>query len=143
MPNYTETELRNIAAVNKMFEAPRDFDRATLFADDAVYELHVSDEVLPFGGTTAGRDAIEATLKRMRTEWDYILFRPMALAETGDTVRFQVEFMYRHVASGEVLSGRFRLVMRVEDGLIKRADEYHDRAKVEAFMRLIAQSGEG
>lgn len=112
-------------------------------ADDAVYELHVSDEVLPFGGTTAGRDAIEATLKRMRTEWDYILFRPMALAETGDTVRFQVEFMYRHVASGEVLSGRFRLVMRVEDGLIKRADEYHDRAKVEAFMRLIAQSGEG
>jgi hypothetical protein len=111
-------------------------------ADDAVYELHVSDEALPFGGTSEGREAIEATLKRIRTEWDYILYRPMALAETGDIVRFQVEFMYRHVATGEVLSGRFRLVMRVEDGLIKRADEYHDRAKVEAFMRLIGQAGE-
>ena len=28
------------------------------------------------------------------------------------------------------------MIMRVEDGLIVRADEYHDRAKVEAFMRL-------
>ena len=44
--------------------------------------------------------------------------------------------MYRHRASGEVLSGRFRMLIRVEDGLVVRADEYHDRAKVEAFMRL-------
>jgi hypothetical protein len=29
--------------------------------------------------------------------------------------------------------------MRIEDGLIKRADEYHDRAKVEAFMRLVGR----
>jgi hypothetical protein len=33
----TETEVRNIAAVAAMFEAGRDFDRATLFADDAVW----------------------------------------------------------------------------------------------------------
>jgi ketosteroid isomerase-like protein len=44
--------------------------------------------------------------------------------------------MYRHRRSGEVLSGRFRMIMRVEDGLIVRTDEYHDRAKVEAFLRL-------
>jgi hypothetical protein len=29
------------------------------------------------------------------------------------------------------------MVMQVKDGLIVRADEYHDRAKVEAFMRLV------
>ncbi len=106
-------------------------------ADDAVYELHVSKEVLPFGGPTAGRSAIAATLRRIRADWEYILYRPMALTQAGDIVRFQVEFMYRHRASGEVLTGRFRLVMRIEEGLIKRADEYHDRAKVEAFMRLV------
>ncbi len=108
-----------------------------LLADDAVYELHISNEVLPFGGETAGRTNIEAVLRQIRAEWEYILYRPRALAHDGDTVRFQVEFMYRHRASGDVLSGRFRLVMRIEDGLIKRADEYHDRAKVEAFMRLV------
>jgi ketosteroid isomerase-like protein len=34
---HTETELRNIAAVTAMFEAGRELDRATLFADDAVW----------------------------------------------------------------------------------------------------------
>jgi hypothetical protein len=51
-------------------------------------------------------------------------------------VRYQVEFMYRHRLSNEMLTGRCRFVMTVVDGLIVRADEYHDRAKVEAFMRL-------
>jgi ketosteroid isomerase-like protein len=37
VPAYTETEQRNIATVTAMFEAGRDLDRATLFADDAVW----------------------------------------------------------------------------------------------------------
>jgi ketosteroid isomerase-like protein len=54
----------------------------------------------------------------------YILYRPFKLNADGDTVRHQVEFMYRHLQSGEVLAGRFRMVMQVKDGLIVRADEY-------------------
>ncbi len=38
--------------------------------------------------------------------------------------------------AAKCLSGRFRMIMRVENGLLVRTDEYHDRAKVEAFMRL-------
>ena len=37
MPTYTETEQRNIDAANAMFEAGPELDRATLFADDAVW----------------------------------------------------------------------------------------------------------
>ena len=46
------------------------------------------------------------------------------------------EFMYRHRLSGETLSERLRMVMQVREGFLIRADEYHDRARVEAFMRL-------
>ncbi len=105
--------------------------------EDAVYELHISNELLPFGGVTAGKANIEATLRRIRADFEYILFRPFALTADGDSVRFQVEFMYRHRASGEVLNGRCRFVVLVRDGLIVHAEEYHDRAKVEAFMRLV------
>lgn len=111
-------------------------------ADDAVYELHISGEALPHGGMTAGRAPIEAVLRQIRFDWDYLLYRPLALVEDGEVVRFQVEFMYRHRASGEVLGGRFRMVMHIKDGLIDRADEYHDRAKVEAFLRLVGRSRE-
>ncbi len=129
-----------VANFNRVWDTG-DIDGALAFiAGDAEYEVHISPEVLPYGGTATGRDAIETTLRCMRTEWEYILYRPFALANDGNIVRFQVEFMYRHRDSGEVLVGRFRFVMRVEDGLIRRVDEFHDRAKVEAFMRLVKSS---
>ncbi len=109
-----------------------------LVADDAVYKLHVSEDLLPVGGETVGRVNIEAGLRLARKQFDYLLYRPLDLVAKGNDVRHQVEFMYRHQASGELLSGRFRMVMRVEGGRIVRAEEYHDRAKVEAFLRLFA-----
>ena len=105
-----------------------------------------TDEALAHGGKTAGREKIAAVLRQIRKDFEYILYRPFKLNADGETVRHQVEFMYRHLQSGEVLAGRFRMVMQVKDGLIVRADEYHDRAKVEAFLRLVAkreQEGEG
>jgi ketosteroid isomerase-like protein len=129
---------RDIVADFNAAWAAGDIEGALAFiAEDAVYELHISGDVLPFGGVTAGRANIAAALHQIRSQFEYILYRPLRNSADGDTVRFQVEFMYRHRASGEVLSGRFRMVMRTRDGLIVRADEYHDRAKVEAFMRLV------
>lgn len=107
-------------------------------AHDCSYALHISDEALPFAGETVGRTAIEATLRHIREKFDYLLYRPFNIHDEGDRVRLQVEFMYRHRASGEPLSGIFRLVLQFRDGEIIRGDEYHDRARIEAFMRLIA-----
>ncbi|MCU1396797.1 MAG: hypothetical protein JWM34_5225 [Ilumatobacteraceae bacterium] len=37
MAEHTDVEARNIATVNRMFEAGRELDRRTLFADDATW----------------------------------------------------------------------------------------------------------
>lgn len=117
--------------------AAGDTDGAMHFiAEECAYALYISSEALPFAGETVGRANIEAALRQMRAQFHYLLFRPLNYVAEGDTVRTRVEHMYRHRASGEVLSGTFRLVFKVRDGLIVRADEYHDRAMVEAFMRL-------
>jgi ketosteroid isomerase-like protein len=119
------------------FWAAGDTDSAVLLvAEHSVYSLYISGDLLPFAGETAGRDNIAVTMRRMRADYEYLLYRPLGLMAKGDEVRYQVEFMYRHRASGEVVNGRFRMIMRVEDGLLVRTDEYHDRAKVEAFLRL-------
>ncbi len=107
-------------------------------APDAVYTLYISEEQLPFAGETVGRDAIEGALRAIRQQFEYLLYRPQNIVADGDIVRSQVEFMYRHRASGEILSGRFRIIFKIIDEKIVRADEYHDRARIEAFMRLIA-----
>lgn len=108
----------------------------SLVAEDARYTLHLSDELLFLGGETVGRDNIEQALRQVRREFDYLVFRPMAIVARGDVVRLRMEFMYRHIASGQILSGRFRFIIGVKDGLIFKADEYHDRPMVEAFLRL-------
>lgn len=119
--------------------ASGDVDAAMgLVHEDAVYNLYIAEDLLPVAGRTVGRANIEAGLRMVRRQFEYLLYRPLDLIADGEDVRHQVEFMYRHRASGETLSGRFRMVMRVEDGLIVRADEYHDRARVEAFLRLFA-----
>jgi ketosteroid isomerase-like protein len=108
-------------------------------AEDAVYALYISRELLPFGGETVGRSNIEIVFRQIRSQWDYLVFRPISFRTEGDTVRVRIEHMYRHVASGEVLTGFFRLIFTFRDGLLVRGDEYHDRAMVEAFMRLHGQ----
>ena len=116
-----------------------DFAVTTSFiADDCVYALYISNDVLPFAGETVGKANIEAALRLMRVQFDYLLFRPHHYVTDGDNVRLRVEHMYRHRASGEVISGNFRLIFEVRDSLIARADEYHDRAMMEAFIRLVS-----
>lgn len=109
-----------------------------LVHENAVYNLYIAEDLLPVAGHTVGRVNIEAGLRLARKQFEYLLYRPMDLIAEGNEVRHRVEFMYRHRASGEILSGRFRMIMRVEDNLIVRADEFHDRARVEAFLRLFA-----
>jgi ketosteroid isomerase-like protein len=116
-----------------------DIEAAIQFvAEDCVYALYISDEILPFGGETRGRESIKAVLHMMRDQFEYLLYRPQILKIDRDMVRQRVEFMYRHNKSGEILSGNFRLIFRVRDGLLVRGDEYHDRPMVEAFLRLFA-----
>ncbi len=119
--------------------AAGDIDASMRFiAEDCVYALHISNEVLPFGGVTAGRANIEVVLRQIRDKFDYLVYRAHNIVAEGPMVRLRVEHMYRHRASGEILSGNFRLVIEVRDGLLIRGDEYHDRAMVEAFFRLFA-----
>ncbi len=106
------------------------------FADDAVYVVNIADTGLSFGGKKSGKAAIRAAFVRMRSDFDVILYRPFPVSGDDETLHGQVEFIYRHKHSGEDLSGRFRHVWTVRDGVIVRCEEYHDAARIEAFMRL-------
>jgi len=109
------------------------------FAVDGVYALHLSADLLEHAGEAIGRESIAEAISSFRLSFDHLQWRPLNLRVNGNIVRTQVAFKYRHRPSGEVLSGRLRFVFQVRDRQIVRADEYHDRAKVEAFIRLFAR----
>jgi ketosteroid isomerase-like protein len=107
--------------------------------EDFVYALYVSDTALPYGGETRGKENVRAVLYAILAEFDYLRYDPEIISVEGDVVRVAVAFTYHHRRTGENLSGTKRMVFQLADGLVARIDEYHDAAKVEAFMRLAAQ----
>lgn len=120
--------------------AEGDIDAAlAVAAEDAVYTLHLSEGVLPFVGESRGKAAIRDSLTQMRQHFDYLLWRPFPMTTQGDTVRGQLEFLFRHRASGEMIGGRGRFVWTVRDGKVQSCQEFQDRAMFETFMRLVGQ----
>jgi ketosteroid isomerase-like protein len=136
--------LLNQEAVYRAFVAAyqvRDFARAASFtADDIVMALHIDRELFPFGGVTIGKAQVRQRWAMIERLFDMPLYRLEHVAETGDELHASVSYRFRHVACGEEIEGRMRHVAWMRDGLIARGSEYHDRARVEAFFRLIASS---
>ena len=83
--------------------AAGDIDSVLLIAEHAVYALYISGDLLPFGGETVGRDNITAVAAPNPPGIRVPAVPPARPKPNGDEVRFQVEFMYRHLRSGEVL----------------------------------------
>lgn len=118
----------------------QDVEMAMAFAaEDIVYTLFISETALPFAGETRGKANLRNVLYTVLADFDYLQYEPTIVAVEDDIVRVQVRFTYHHRPSGGNLAGSKRLVMRIENGLIARIDEFHDARMVESFMRLAAQ----
>ncbi len=107
-----------------------------LFADDCVWIIHVDRAALPLAGKVQGIAAIKIRLQQLIECFAYKLFRPMEIVSHGKQVRARVEIMVQHRNSGEIFSGRLRLVMDVQDGKVTSIEEFHDAPLLEAFMRF-------
>jgi|LNFM01.1.fsa_nt_gb ketosteroid isomerase-like protein len=111
---------------------------AAYFAEDAVYAIYIDKDILPFAGEVIGRSAILKVWQDLILPFELAHYAPRIISFDDDIVRCQVEFAFRHRASGEVIDGVLRIVAQVANGQIVRYREYHDQERLRAFMRLVA-----
>lgn len=109
-----------------------------LLADRVEYNLYLDESIVPFAGTAEGKFDFVTRLADMHRYFEYILFRPTEPRAHEDGFHASVEFVYRHRATGEILDGRFRLVIQVANGLVYRIREFHDAERIQAFFHLVA-----
>jgi ketosteroid isomerase-like protein len=131
----------SVALMHEFAEAyaARDLDRAlAFFSDDVIYALHVDRDVIPFAGVTIGKAQFRIRLEMIASLFDMPVYRLEHAAVHGDDLHANIAYLFRHIASGEEIEGSMRVVVWVRGGLFARVNEYHDRARVEAFFRLIA-----
>lgn len=128
------------AVVEATYEAwaARDLERTLHYcADDIAFNMHVPQEILPFGGVARGKAELRPRLQAILDGFDTLAFAPDPISIDGDRARAQVLYYHRHKPSGEVIDGRMRHLMRIADGKIAHLDEYHDVARIAAFMRMV------
>jgi len=117
----------------------RDIEAALSFmTEDVVHVLNIDGTIAPYFASVEGKSALREKLQLLLDTFDFC-------AVTNDSVRgddskaaASFKFNYRHVATRERLTGRFRFVIYLRDGMICRIEEIHDAAYVEAFVRLIS-----
>ena len=114
---------------------------AAYFAEDAVYAIYVDKGILPVAGEVVGRSPILRLWQDLLVPFELVQNVPRNISCDEDIVRCQVNFAFRHRASGEVIDGIMRIVAQVKDGQIVRYREYHDQDRLRAFMRLVDGDG--
>lgn len=58
----------------------------------------------------------------------------------GDTARATIACYLKHYATGIVLSGQYRQVIRFKGDYIDQLEEFHDAARLATFWKLVAHT---
>jgi ketosteroid isomerase-like protein len=122
-------------------------DRAAMlefFAQDVAFAVFIPQEVLPFGGgETFGKGALSDRLQTVGDQFYILRYEGSISGVSGDCVRGQIAYCFKHKSTGEVIEGVMRQVFDLKDGKIVRLHEFHDVERIRAFMRLVSHIAQG
>lgn len=104
---------------------------------DCVYQIHAPRDVLHFAGRYEGRAAIGHCLEIVKREFDFLAFGVDALNGGNGTVRARIVFYYKDPETNSQLDGCMRHVWRIEHGKVVHVDEFHDVARLRAFLKMV------
>ncbi len=109
---------------------------ARFLSPDCAFAIYIPTETLPFGGAVIGIAAVLERWKLAARDFELLAYKPRSIMATGGSIRTQIDYAFRHRASGEEIEGVMRVEAEITDGRIAVWREYHDADRIQAFMRL-------
>jgi ketosteroid isomerase-like protein len=107
-----------------------DVDEALAYADPAIVWNPIEES------SAQGHDAVRASLRRWKGEWDDYELTPEEFVERGDRVVATVNLRARGRGSGVEVDARFYDLYTLRDGMIVRMDQFTKRSEaIEAMGR--------
>ena len=108
------------------------------FADDVVFAIRLPPENVPFAGLVRGKADLARQLMIILDDFEIVAYRPIQITVGADTFHSQVEFIFRHKATGLAYEGSARHIWRVENNKIVHFEEFHDIERTRAYFKLLA-----
>jgi ketosteroid isomerase-like protein len=113
-----------------------DVDEALAYADPAIVWNPIEES------SAQGHDAVRASLRRWKGEWDAYELTPEEFVERGDRVVATVNLRARGRGSGVEVDARFYDLYTLRDGKIVRMDQFTERSEaLEAMGRAGFEAG--
>ncbi|MGQ0456545.1 MAG: nuclear transport factor 2 family protein [Hyphomicrobium sp.] len=114
-----------------IFEAAIDAYRLGEFELSARYFAEDCDFV--FGGAHISRQAIFERFAKIARELELLRYEPREVIASGDSVRAQIAYAYRHRACGDEIDGVGRAEATFHEGKIVKWQASHDADRIKAF----------
>jgi len=115
-------------------------DVLALFSDDFRFTLHLPQGTIPGAGIPNNKAETAAMLQSFIDTYDFLDYDPdeIQISPDGEHATASPLIRYRHKASGQVIQTRLSHFWSVREGKARSLDEYHDTARVEAFLARVA-----
>lgn len=117
----------NVEIVRSFFVA--DLEEALAYVDPSIVWNPVEES------STQGPEAVRASTKRWKSEWDDYAVIPEELIDMGDRVVATVRFRARGRGSGIEIDDRLYDVFTLRDGKIVRMDQFTEEADALGYAR--------
>jgi ketosteroid isomerase-like protein len=136
MPSDTAALLQ---AIYNAYRENRLADVLASFSDDFRFILHLPEDVVSGGDKPRNKAETAELLETFLNTYDILAYDPGPIIVTGDRATVQPQIRYRDKRTGKVLETRLAHAWRVDGGKATQLDERHDVAKIQAFLKSVAE----
>jgi len=107
---------------------------ATYLPDDFCHVIHIPVDLHPLGGTRCGKKETLERLRLIAEQFDFVIFDTSGLLIESNRAAVEVPIHYRHRETGAPFESTKANFWTLEDGWPVKLTEYHDIARVQAFV---------
>lgn len=114
------------------------------FADDFHFTLHLPKDAIPGAGAPINKAEARAMFQSFMDTYDFLSYEPgpIIVSPDGDKATATPAIRYRHKATGNVIETRISHFWHFRDGKVLLLDEYHDTARIQAFLAKLSPRSE-
>lgn len=135
-----QTGRELLTAIYTAYREKRLADTLALLSDDFRMTVHLPPGTIPGAGLPHNKAQTAGLLETFIKTYDFLDYDPgdIDVAPDGTHATASPLIRYRHKATGQVIQTRLSHFWSLSGGQATSLDEYHDTARIEAFLSKVA-----
>jgi len=130
-----------LQAIYEAYRGKRLADVAAYLDDEFRYVVHLPEEAVPGGDKPRTKAETLEFLQYLMDTYDFLAYDPGPIIATDESATVQPKIRFRDKKTGKVLETKLAHAWQVKGGKATALEERHDLAKIQAFLKSVAENG--